>query len=387
MFDDNRVAVSDATSLGKIPLLTKEFIRENEDGLVSRHIDSENFIRFNTGGSTDVPLEFPVSRLCGYIDRVHQRFHFQIMGYNDGDRVFAVDGTPVAASRRKRKRFWTRVDNDELPYGSTRYSALYIEKDNLEHYVGHLLRSKPAFLRGYPSCISEIAEYVLSNSIRARGFLKAVQLTAESVWDWQIDLIREAFGTKVYLQYGHSEMSVFAFTQDDTYEYQCSPFYGITEVVDNQGRHVPEGAVGEVVVTGFHNTAMPFIRYRTGDMAVYGGNARGITRLMRIEGRQQDVVYRTNGGPVPITGVVFGQHYQAFRNIRRWQIRQSRLGEIDVYIVKGQRFSGDDEAEVVRKLECVGGIKARVHYTDCIERTRRGKTRFVVVDLENAPSR
>lgn len=82
--------------------------------------------------------------------------------------------------------------------------------------------------------------------------------------DGQIADIERVFRCPVYLQYGHSEVSVFAYTAAGSREYRCSPLYGLTEVLQEDGTPVREGETGEVVVTGFWNTAMPFIRYRTG---------------------------------------------------------------------------------------------------------------------------
>lgn len=42
----------------------------------------------------------------------------------------------------------------------------------------------------------------------------------------------------------------------------------IVELVDQEGNVVPSGTAGEVVVTHLATSEFPFIRYRTGDVAV-----------------------------------------------------------------------------------------------------------------------
>jgi hypothetical protein len=57
----------------------------------------------------------------------------------------------------------------------------------------------------------------------------------------------------------------------------------LIEVLDGDGRPVPAGARGDVVVTQFDAWAAPVIRYRVGDRATYRGWAQGRLLLSDIE--------------------------------------------------------------------------------------------------------
>lgn len=65
----------------------------------------------------------------------------------------------------------------------------------------------------------------------------------------------------------------------------------IAEIVDAQGRGLPEGAYGELVITTVGLEAMPLIRYRTGDYTRFlppcpcGGVTRRIGPVSRFEGK------------------------------------------------------------------------------------------------------
>jgi len=269
-----------------------------------------------------------------------------------------------------------------LPYGRLSYSSLYLNRDTIKYYVDHFLKFRPSILRGYPSFINEIAEYIIEKDINIPFIIKGIQLTAECAFDFQIKNIEKAFKTRVFLQYGHSEQCVYTYTKDNTYEYYCSPFYGLVEVLDPHGKQVRKGEIGEIVATSFYKTAMPFIRYKTGDLAWFEGNENGIVKIKKIEGRTQDFVYRKNGEKISITAIVFGQHYRAFRNIKKWQIVQNKMGEITINIIKGENFSKDDELEIINKFRNIAGIEVRLNFVDRIELTKRGKFRFVIVDLK-----
>ena len=364
----------------KLPLTDKAIIRKNTNKLISDNMHKLNYYKMNTGGSTGEPLEFYVSNLCGYIDAVHQRFLFEIMGYRLGDIIAAFDGVSVPKKLRDKNIFWLKT-GENIPYGSIHYSSLYLNNKTIDLYIRDIVKRKPTILRGYPSFINTLAEYLLKNNISLDYQIKATQLTAENTFDWQINNIKNAFKTKVYFQYGHSEASVFAFTCDESYEYYCSPYYGFTEILNSKGEHVQKDEAGEVVVTSFYNHVMPFIRYKTGDIAIYGGTQKGFVVLKRIEGRTQDYIYASDGSKVSLIAVVFGQHYKAFRNIKKWQIIQSKRGEITITVLKDIGYTQNDENEIRKKFLNICRVKTNFIYTNNINVTQRGKFKFLVQKL------
>ena len=59
--------------------------------------------------------------------------------------------------------------------------------------------------------------------------------------------------------------------------------------MDECGKQVKENEIGEIVVTGFSHLGTPFIRYKTGDLAVYGGTTEfGEVVLKQLMGRSVD---------------------------------------------------------------------------------------------------
>jgi len=367
----------------RLPLLDKATIRRHWNELISDEIDSMDSHTMNTGGSTGEPLEFLVSRIAGLIDKVHQEFVFRMtMQYQPGDMIVAFDGSSVLAKSLDAHIYWVVTSAQDIPYGRLSYSSLYLRAETVPYYVRHILDTAPCILRGYPSFINDIAEYVLENSISIPFHVKGIQLTAENAHDWQIENIRKAFNARVFLQYGHSEVCVYGYTFDNTYEYYCSPFYGFTEVLGDDGKHVNSGDVGEVVVTGFYNFAMPFVRYRTGDLALFNGDIDGIVRLGKIVGRTQDCIFTKNGEKVALTALIFGQHYRAFRNIQKWQLQQDIPGKVKVRIIKGEGFSAEDEIEIRGKFKDICDVDTEFEYVDLIPLTPRGKFRFLVQNVQ-----
>ena len=362
-------------SLGKIPFLDKKIIRENYSSIQSKSKKWVTNYIMNTGGTTGVPLIFPVSSHHEY---THHEFAFKLFGYKKGDKIVSFDGTVLPKEKTDKNLFWRNINRRSFPYGKVKLSSLYLNNETALIYISKLNDIKPDFIRGYPSAINFLALFMLENNIRFEFELKGAFLTAENILPNQILSIRNSFNCPVALEYGHSEVSVFAYTIDDTYEYYCSPFYGYTEVIGGNGKQVQIGKVGEVVVTGFYNKALPFIRYKTGDLALYNGEKDGITRLKRIEGRTQDYLLNKEGEKVFVVGLIYGGHHYFLNNIKKWQIYQDRLGFIEIKIVKGVEFSLEDEYSIKELFLKKEHIESKIEYVDKIELTSGGKSRLIV---------
>jgi len=329
----------------------------------------------NTGGTTGTPLTFPVSSHKEY---EHHEFAFELFGYQKGDEIVSFDGIDVSEDKIKRNIFWKQMSRTNLPYGKISFSVLYLNDETVLVYINELNKIKPDFIRGFPSAINYLAVFILENKIQLAFDLKGVYLTAETIFPNQISNIKKSFKCPVSLEYGHSEISVFAYTIDDSYEYYCSPFYGYTEIIGAEGMHVNVGEVGEIVVTGFYNKAMPFIRYKTGDLALFNGNKDGLTRLARIDGRTQDYILNENRDKIFLVGLIYGGHHKFLDSIKKWQIIQNKPGLIDIKIIKGDSFCSNDEKAITELFIKNDGIRSNIEFVNEIDFTSRGKNKFLL---------
>ncbi|HPB04662.1 MAG TPA: phenylacetate--CoA ligase [Prolixibacteraceae bacterium] len=125
--------------------------------------------------------------------------------------------------------------------------------------------------------------------------------------------IEEMFGVKAYNSFGLSEMN------GPGVAFECSYQNGlhiwedayIVEIIDPISLEpVPDGEVGELVMTSLDRKAMPLIRYRTRDLTRFLPEScpcgRTHRRLDRISGRSDDmfIVKGCNVFPMQIEGVL-----------------------------------------------------------------------------------
>ncbi|MBL7966594.1 MAG: phenylacetate--CoA ligase [Prolixibacteraceae bacterium] len=125
--------------------------------------------------------------------------------------------------------------------------------------------------------------------------------------------IEEMFGVKAYNSFGLSEMNGPGVAFECTYQNGLHIWEDayIVEIIDPDTlQPVPEGEVGELVMTTLDREAMPLIRYRTRDLTrILPGDCpcgRTHVRLDRITGRSDDmfIVKGCNVFPMQIEGVL-----------------------------------------------------------------------------------
>lgn len=233
-----------------LPLLDKNIIRHQEKNVYSDEITDNWKVWLNTGGSTGEPLHFPALYKGLPVEGVCQMMLYMKMGYQWGDIIVSFDGCRIKDEDRSRNIYW-QMGNANFPFGKKNFSTLYLDNNSVKYYWEELKRTKPAFIRGYPSGIMEMCKLAMNTGIVMDLKLKGVYLTSESFTQDEKNFISSYFKCPVYGQYGHTESSIFAIQNPADEVYYCSPIYGYTEVVDQKGQHVNIGEQGEVVVTGF----------------------------------------------------------------------------------------------------------------------------------------
>jgi phenylacetate-CoA ligase len=362
----------------QVPLLSKNIIREEKDRMFPVDFSSKVHKGWmNTGGSTGEPLLFPTYE---NMEAIHQYALYNLIGKKNGELIVSVDGSRVNDIDLNNNIYWT-YDYTNIIYGETHFSVLYMNVDTLPYYVSHLNFLKPTVIRGYPSGLTKLANFLYENGLKLDFHIKGIYLTSEYYDKIVINNLSTIFSCPIYGQYGHAEASVFAFTQANSLEYFCSPLYGYTEVLNKNNKQADVGELGEVVVTGFYNKCMPFIRYRTGDLAVYGGRKNGYVILKSLQGRTVDYIVNLNHEKVYLIGLIFGGHLKCFENIKTWQIEQNVVGRVDVRIVRDEKFSSIDEDEIKSLLLSVT-ILSEFHYAEEIKMTDRGKQKFLIQNLQ-----
>ena len=246
-----------------LPLSNKKIIREKGNTIYSDEINQASTYWVNTGGSTGEPLHFPFLKIGKDLELIHQMMLYKTMGWKNNETIISIDGSTIDDFKRSQNIYYIKSTN--FPYGKFSFSTLYMSDETLHYYIKSLNKIRPKIMRGYPSGILKLAFFINRKQCKLNFKIKGIYLTSESFSTKEREYIQNTFKCAVYGQYGHTETSIFAVSFSDL-TYYCSPLYGFTEVINEKGKHAKVGEIGEIVVTGFSNYGMPFIRYQTGDL-------------------------------------------------------------------------------------------------------------------------
>lgn len=188
--------------------------------------------------------------------------------------------------------------------------------DSANNFISDL---SPVFLSGDPASFMEMMKQGID--YKPKAFLSsALQLSGELRRELETE-----YNCPVIDFYSLNETGPIAFSLPDNPEYfQILPTDIYVEIVDNNGRRLPEGEYGEITVTGGRNPYFPALRYKTGDTGAifYNHKFDGKTPLLKILDSRKPVIFSTNSGNM-INSVDIGRIFRKYP-IYRHQVIQNK---------------------------------------------------------------
>ena len=154
-------------------------------------------------------------------------------------------------------------------------------------------------LHAVPSYVTRLYEVMQEQGVDPRKDtkLKVLAIGAEPHSEEQRQRIEKMLGVKAYNSFGMSEMCGpgVGFECKEQNGLHFWEDYYIVEIVDPETLEpVPDGEIGELILTSINREAMPLLRYRTRDLTRVLGRGcpcgRNHVRLDRMKGRSDDMM-------------------------------------------------------------------------------------------------
>ena len=373
-------AVHHASDLQALPFLDKATIRAHTEAL--KHQQAQGLARFNTGGSSGEPLIFFIGNERVSHDVAAKWRATRWWDVDIGDPEMVVWGSPIELGTQDRVR---RIR--DMLMRTQLLPAFEMSDARLDQFVAAIRRRRPRMLFGYPSALSHIARHAEKRGVAMDDLgIRVAFVTSERLYDDQRATISRVFGCRVANGYGGRDAGFIA--------HEC-PHGGmhltaediVVELVDSAGQPVPNGQAGEIVVTHLATRDFPFIRYKTGDVAVMDDRrcacGRGLPMLKEIQGRTTDFVVAADG--TVMHGLALIYILRDLPGMQAFKVTQHTLTRCQVDLVVDPSF---DRARQLSGI--VSGFHKRlgaqvqvdVSFVERIPPEKSGKFRYIVSHVQ-----
>jgi len=374
--------IAGVRDLAKLPILTKEDVRQNSQRLISTAADLKSVIERHTSGTTGKSLLFystPASIGFQWAVWARHRLRFGIAPFTWHANFTGKRAVPP---EQQRPPYWRW----NWPMHQVVLTMHHMTPAKAPAVAGFLNRHEFLYYSGYPSVLHAFAMSAADAGVRLERPPKFIVTGAENMLDYQRADLEAFTGATLTDQYGMSEGCGNA-SHCEHLRYHEDHEFAVLECGEPQAGD--EGrSRGKILCTGFANPAFPLIRYDVGDTAVWESEShrcrcgRQSRVINRIEGRQDDYVITPEGRRI----MRFDYLFKETPNVRESQIVQNRPGEICVRIVQRPGYSTVDEQYITAEIARWISPRLRIHfeYVAEIEREPGGKLRAVRSHLPRA---
>jgi len=366
--------------LSKLPILTKDEIKNNLSELTSREYNVEKLRRLSTSGSTGKPTNLYVSQAESEFRKAkHLRANISC-GQKPFD-LWAVITAPHHFSEA------TRLQRAVSFYAPRPISVF----QSVDSQISTLQKWEPDILDGYSSSLA-----ILAKEVRDRGVMnikpRFVIGGAELIDNVSRRLVEESFSAPFYDQYSSVELERMSWQCREKQGYHIDADAMILQFLDKSAEEVSNVERGEIVCTSLFNTAMPLIRYAIGDVGVPSDEScacgRTLPLMKVVEGRKDSLLLFPDGRVItPRTFTIAMNEFKSYRYIDQFRLTQKKLDLLEVEI----KITDDcSQASLVRDqllsylkatLDTGVGVTWSVNIVEDIPLDRTGKLMAVVSQL------
>ncbi|MFO7870762.1 MAG: AMP-binding protein [Kiritimatiellia bacterium] len=328
--------IKSAADIVKLPFTSKNDLQEHNRELFSVP-DAEIAEIVSTTGTTGAPVYIALT--VSDLDR---------LALNEARSFYCAGAAPE-------DRFHIAVTLDSLFMAGIAYytgivklgcAAIRVGMHNVKRQVELIRDLRPSGIVTVPTFLAKLAEALNNEPDVARNLtLKKALLVGDSIRDRDFrlnrlgNLLSTLCDIELFSTYGNSESAISFCECPQHLGGHEHPDLIISEIIGEDDHRLPDGEVGELVLTTLGVTGMPLVRYRTGDMAFKAAGkcpcGRNSARLGPVLGRKAQML-KFKG-----TKVYPGAIENAVLDVKG----------VTNYII--QAFTGDDFSDrIVLKVGC-----------------------------------
>ena len=264
-------------NFNNFPIIDKSVVLQNYDMFCTQPINTP-IIKSRTSGSSGQLLEI-IWKAEDYYSSIVNAWRFRKKYHiTPQDSYVTCHSTTFLDGERATFSIVERKNHISL-------SKIYCDERHLKRYVKAIVDKEVKWMYFQPSFALVLGEFMQSMNISLPS-LALIELTGEKLTLEMRQRISEMFSNShIVDNYGMQEFNIIAF-QNSADSYIVDNQNVFVEIIRKDGTICDDNEIGDIVVTGLHNSLMPLIRYRTGDT---GSLNHGILTLQQTS--NNDIFY------------------------------------------------------------------------------------------------
>ncbi len=371
------VMLDDLSGLRALPLLQKSDLQAGRERMRSAEAGSLELFSGRTSGSTGTPVSYYVSHESLRMSKAYMEAFLMGLGIPKNARAARLSGVQVVPRERKKPPFWLYTD----VFHQLQCSSLHINAQTAPLYARAMERYGVVYATGYPVAWLHLAQCLKELGIRPPP-LRVLLTDSEGVSPSEQDFLEQFWGCKVYQTYGLSELcGLSVMCAHRRYHLFEDNIYA--EILDDDGRCLPDSQVGNIVLTDLNSRKAPYIRYVTGDLGALGAEpcpcgwkSRYLTDLT---GRVDDYFLLVDGSKISRLGFVAAELRGAIRS----QLVQLDYDKLLIRIIPDANFDPQSAERAAQAARDRLGKQVSVTWelADALEMTASSKTKYLIRKL------
>ena len=312
--------------LTSYPIITKDIVRLHYSELINRKALFRNSFKSHTSGSTGQPM-WTYYDMKSWIRKkylVKARARMEC-GTKFNERIAIFETSSSEQTDQRNKSFLSRTILSQV--------KVFSIFEPFEQTIKKLYSYSPQSLYGSPSYFFQLAQVIEKNNSDITS-IKRIFTSSEYLQENVRNYIEKIFNAIVYDVYGSTEFKEVAWECDKHEGYHINEDEVIVEVVQD-GKPLPYGVIGNIVITDLRNKVMPLIRYQMYDkgMIIHEKYSCGRTfALMKpYAGRSSEYIILPN--EEILSPYFFTTNIEKINGLIQYQVVQTTKEKIVVSIV------------------------------------------------------
>lgn len=359
----------------EVPIMKKSDLQRPLNERLSKKFSPKNVYVGKTSGSSGEPFIFAKDRLCHALSWAEFNDRYNWYGIDLNKSIQArFYGIPLDRMGYLKERL-----KDRFGY-RYRFPVFDLSEGKLDQFLKDFEEKRFDYINGYTSSIVLFAKYLQKKKVRLKDICPSLKLcivTSEMFFEEDKELLEKQLGIPVINEYGASELGLLAF-KNKKEEWVVNSETMYVEIVDEQGKVLPNGEEGRIVITSLRNLAHPFIRYDIGDSGILSSKSTFKKPVLeKLLGRTNDVALLPSGKVVP--GLTFYYITKSIieddGQVKEFIVKQVTPSKFQINYVSEKELSSEEIAKIKAAMDTYleNGLEIELRHELSLSRNKRGK--------------